>query len=197
MKDNRNTRRVSFTLIVLVFSLILFTGCTSTATQPVETLASESAASAIPTVDQEQPLPLYGASAALANKNPTLAEMLMYSIQDEFLAHGEYAYILETFGNQNPFENIIKAEEKHIAELKVIFEKNQIPVPEDKSADYLIVPSDVKAALETGVKAEIDNIAMYEGFLAREIPDDVRAVFVLLRDGSKSHLAAFEKNLNK
>jgi len=200
MTKQQTARPFNFTVILMLFSImmLMFTGCTATPVQPAEPPVSESAAASVgASASQEKPLSLYGASAALANKNPTVAEMLTYSIQDEYLAHGEYAYILETFGNQNPFQNIIKAEEMHIAELKVVFEKNQIPFPEDNSADYLVVPSDVKHALETGVKAEIDNIAMCEGFLARELPEDVKAVFILLRDGSVSHLAAFQKNLDK
>ena len=38
--------------------------------------------------------------------------MLTYAIQDEYLAHAEYDYILKNFGDQRPASNIIKAEEK-------------------------------------------------------------------------------------
>jgi len=138
----------------------------------------------------------YGAACAIKDTNLTLEEMLTYAIQDEYLAHGEYDYILKTFGDQKPFSNIIKAEEKHIAELKLIFQKYEIVIPLDLSKDHLIVPTSIKNALETGVQAEIDNIAMYKRFLEQKLPDDVRATFVFLMNGSESHLSAFRKNLN-
>jgi len=38
---------------------------------------------------------------------------------------------------------------------------------------------------------------MYEQFLDADLSDDVRAVFIELRDGSKNHLAAFERKLSR
>jgi len=139
----------------------------------------------------------YGAACAIKDTDLTLEEMLTYAIQDEYLAHGEYDYILKTFGDQKPFNNIIKAEEKHIAELKIIFQKYELVIPMDLSKDHLIVPTSIKNALETGVQAEIDNIAMYKRFLEQKLPEDVRATFVFLMKGSESHLSAFRNNLNK
>jgi len=61
-------------------------------------------------------------------------------------------------------------------------------------AQYVIhVPDAVQfaAALEAGRQAEIDNIAMYDRFLLRELPADVRQVFVQLKAASQNHLRAF------
>ena len=57
-----------------------------------------------------------------------------------------------------------------------------------------MVPSSIQNAFETGIQAEIDNIAMYEAFLENDLPDDVRAVFEELKKGSESHLQAFSRN---
>jgi hypothetical protein len=39
---------------------------------------------------------------------------------------------------------------------------------------------------------------MYDKFLEdKKLPDDVREVFTHLRDGSKHHLAAFERQLSR
>ena len=38
---------------------------------------------------------------------------------------------------------------------------------------------------------------MYNLFLEQELPDDVRDVFIALRDASMKHLTAFENNLAK
>ncbi len=139
----------------------------------------------------------YGAVGALADNDLTMEEMFTYAIQDEHLAHGEYAYTLASFGDQAPFNNIVSSEAQHIAEMTVLFEKYGLTVPADESADHLHPVADVKEALETCVAGEVDNIAMYNKFLEQDIPDDVRATFTALRNASEGHLQAFRKSLEK
>lgn len=186
-------KKIFIVLTVAVLSLGLLAGCAEEKTE----IASQSAKTEVETTTNKNIAEEigYGAEGASADNDLTLEEMLTYAIQDEYLAHGEYSYITETIGEQNPFTNIITAEEKHIAELEIIFETYGYTVPEDLSVDYLIPQDNVTESLETGVQAEINNIAMYEKFLEQELPDDVRSTFEFLRDGSESHLAAFQKKL--
>jgi len=102
----------------------------------------------------------------------------------------------------NPNSNIKDAEEQHIAWLKDIYASLGIPVPADQAALYIHIPATLKEAAETGVQAEIDNIAMYERFLTQPILKDPRYkavadIFVRLRDASKNHLEAFQRQLAK
>jgi len=140
---------------------------------------------------------LFGAKGAQQATDPTLEQMLTYAIQDEYLARAEYEYIIGKFGSVRPFSNIVKAEETHIDLLKPLFEKYGFQLPADTAKDHLIVPKDLKEALETGVQAEIDNIAMYESFLVKTIPDDVRTVFERLKNASENHLRAFRNGLRR
>lgn len=140
---------------------------------------------------------IYGAIGALADNDLTMEEMFTYAIQDEHLAHGEYAYVLETFGDQAPFNNIVSAEAQHISEMTVLFEKYDLAVPADESADHLHPVADIKEALDACVAGEVDNIAMYNKFLEQDIPDDVRATFTALRNASEGHLQSFRKSLEK
>ncbi|SIO02323.1 hypothetical protein SAMN05878443_1014 [Carnobacterium alterfunditum] len=139
----------------------------------------------------------YGAVGALADSEMTIEDMLVYAIQDEHLAHGEYALVLEKFGDQNPFNNIVLSEEQHIAELTAIFEKYGFAIPADESAEHVFVPTTVKEGLENCADGEVDNIAMYNKFLELEIPEDVRMVFTSLRNASEGHLKSFQQNLEK
>lgn len=139
----------------------------------------------------------YGAVGAMADDDLTMEEMFTYAIQDEQLAHGEYAYVLETFGDQAPFNNIVSAEAQHISEMTVLFEKYDLAVPTDESANHLKQAADIKEALENCATGEVDNIAMYNKFLEQDIPDDVRATFTALRNASEGHLDAFNKSLEK
>jgi len=123
--------------------------------------------------------------------------MLMYAAQDEYLAHGEYLAIVDKFGSQKPYTNIISAEETHLAYLKEVYLAYGLDFPADASADHIVVPANLLEAAKTGVQAEIDNIAMYELFLTHDLPDNVLEVFSALKSGSDSHLLAFQKQVDK
>ena len=144
----------------------------------------------------------YGARAALSGEEMTLQAMLNYALQDEYLARAEYELIMEEYGTMRPFSNIIQAEEKHIERLVELFDTFGQNVMEDDSKDFVVLPENLKSAFETGVQAEIDNIAMYDLFLDlspsdQPLPDDVREVFESLKAASENHLRAFRNNLNR
>lgn len=139
--------------------------------------------------------PGYGAesAAALSDNELSLGTMLTLALQDEYLARGEYQKIMEKYGPRRPFSNIIKAEERHIAELLPLFDKYGVTRPADRGLELAKVPDTFSACLQAGVEAEIANISMYERFLKRELPADVRAVFEHLLAGSRNHLEAFQR----
>ncbi|MDY0404252.1 ferritin family protein [Virgibacillus sp. 179-BFC.A HS] len=137
----------------------------------------------------------YGAKGALSAATLTLPQMLTYALQDEYLAQARYQNIMETFGNVRTFVQIKEAEKRHINLLLPLFERYQIPLPQDISHSFVSTPENLKAAYAAGVQGEIDNIAMYDRFLSQNIPNDVRMVFSPLRNASFNHLAAFERGL--
>jgi hypothetical protein len=189
-------------LLIAVLCLLLAGGCATQKTTTSDVPAtSPSATNSTPAASQPAAtggaVADYGAAGAAADKDLTVEKMLVYAIQDEYLARGEYEYVLNKFGDQRPFNNIVMAEEQHIADLKILFTNYKLAVPADASKDHIIPPAGVDEALKIGVQAEIDNIAMYKSFLNRDLPDDVKSTFNLLRSGSESHLEAFQNNLNR
>ncbi len=125
----------------------------------------------------------------------SLEDMLIYAIQDEYMAKAEYEAIIETFGEVNPFVRILQAEQTHIDLLLPLFETYGIEVPENQALDYVVIPESITSALATGVEAEEANIAMYELFLSQDnLPDDVRAAFESLKSASENHLQAFSRD---
>lgn len=137
----------------------------------------------------------YGAKGALSSSTLTLSQMLTYALQDEYLAQARYDNILGTFGYIRTFAQIKEAEMRHISALFPLFERYQVPLPEDKSQSFVTTPDSVKGAYAAGVQGEIENISMYEKFLSFNIPNDVRTVFTQLRNASLNHLEAFERGL--
>ncbi|MFC1534280.1 DUF2202 domain-containing protein [Thermodesulfobacteriota bacterium] len=140
---------------------------------------------------------LFGAKGAEQASDPSLEQMLIYAIQDEYLAHAEYEFIMGKYGSIRPFSNIIRAEETHIDMLKPLFEKYGFQVPENTAKEHIVVPKDLKEAFEIGIQAEIDNIGMYEKLLKKSLPDDVKSVFQRLKDASGNHLRAFKNGLKR
>lgn len=142
----------------------------------------------------------WGASGARQDASPTLEAMMQYAIQDEFTARAEYQTILASFGQIRPFSNIIRSEEAHILWLKEAYASRRLALPADTSAQHVRVPPTLKEALTIGVQAEIDNIAMYDRFLATDLlkkPENasLKLLFTRLRDASQNHLAAFQRGL--
>ncbi|WP_249872662.1 ferritin family protein [Oceanobacillus saliphilus] len=137
----------------------------------------------------------YGAKGALSVSTLTLPQMLTYALQDEYLAQARYDNILENFGYIRTFAQIKEAEMRHIDALLPLFERYQVPLPEDESQALVTTPENIKEAYAAGVQGEIDNISMYERFLTFNIPNDARTVFSQLRNASLNHLAAFERGL--
>jgi len=135
----------------------------------------------------------YGSSATVNESTFTLEEMLTYAIQDEYLAKAEYQAIMTQFETTRPYSNIMLAEDVHIQELLPLFAAYSVEVPVNDAAAKVILPETLQETYSIGVQAEINNIAMYDKFLAQELPEDVRDVFEQLKAASEKHLSAFER----
>jgi len=143
---------------------------------------------------------LYGNTAAKADNSLTIQDMLLYAAQDEYTAQAEYAAIMGKYGMLRPFSNVIRAEGNHLAWLKDAFAAYKLPFPVDEASSHLIVPATLIDAYRTGVQAEVDNIAMYDSFLASPLIQgtqyaDLRTLFTNLANASENHLRAFQNQL--
>ncbi|TMU87566.1 DUF2202 domain-containing protein [Bacillus sp. BHET2] len=137
----------------------------------------------------------FGAKGALAAPTLSVPQMLVYAMQDEYLAQARYDRIIQNFGNIRTFLQVKEAEMRHITALQTLFERYGIPLPQDQSHSYVTTPESLKGAYGEGVKGEVDNIAMYDRFLTFNLPQDVMIVFTQLRNASQNHLAAFQRGL--
>lgn len=122
-----------------------------------------------------------------------LEAMLTVLIEDEFNARAEYEAIEAVYGAQEPFTSLIEAETKHADALANLFERYDLDVPADESADNVVIPDSLQEAYEIGVAAEIANADLYEGYLAQDLPSNVERVLTNLMDASlDNHLVTFE-----
>lgn len=92
-----------------------------------------------------------GTTGASSASNYSVNEILVYAIEDEYLAQAEYNTMIEKFGVQRPFSNIIKAEATHINLLTPLFEEYGATVPNKDWASLVTVPESLAVAYETGI----------------------------------------------
>jgi rubrerythrin len=139
----------------------------------------------------------YGASAAQEGDNFTLEEMLLYALQDEHLALAEYEAIMDNFNVTRPYSNIANAEKTHIGYVEELYNELGWDIPRVETKGHVILPASLEEAARIGVQAELDNIAMYEKFLAGDLPENVREVFIDLKESSEKHLSSFQRQLDQ
>lgn len=130
---------------------------------------------------------------------PILNQVLRISLYDEYHAYETYKKTIETFGEIQPFTNIIKAEQNHINVLLVLCSKYGVETPINNWSDKIELPNTPAECCEVGVVAELDNIKMYDDLLqyVAQYPD-IQDVFYQLQAASyNNHLVAFRNCVQK
>jgi hypothetical protein len=125
---------------------------------------------------------------------PILHQAVRIALYDEYAACSFYAKVVEAFGPQPPFANIVHAEERHIAALSRLCEHLGIPRPLDPFPFETRIEPAWLANCERGIAGEIANIRLYEYLLNEVTEPEVRQVFRNLQAASlEHHLPAFRQ----
>ncbi len=121
-------------------------------------------------------------------------EALKMALDDEYKAWTTYQAVIARFGDARPFTNIIQAEESHIAALETLFERYGLEVPENEWVGRVPEFDTLNDACQGGVKAEVENAALYDRLFSMVEHEDILDVFHNLRDASlEKHLPAFQR----
>lgn len=116
------------------------------------------------------------------------------ALDDEYRAFATYDQAIRDFGEVRPFVNIRSAEGRHIAALKRIFDRYQIPMPGNPWPGKVTRYPGLDVACHAGVEAEIANAALYDRLRASTTRPDILRVYDALRDASQErHLPAFRR----
>lgn len=124
---------------------------------------------------------------------PLVHQAVRIAIYDEYAARSFYGRVVEAFGPQPPFANIMKSEEQHIAALTRLCEGLGIPRPLDPFPYETEISPSWLANCERGVAGEIANIRLCDYLLTQVGEPEVRRVFLNLQAASRErHLPAFQ-----
>ena len=121
-----------------------------------------------------------------------LEQILRIACYDEYRANAYYQKVIDTYGSVNPFVNIVEAEMRHIASLEALCQQYGVTPPVNDWYAKIQIGSSLFECCQDGVRAEIENIDMYDNLLIYVVNDDVREVFFREQAASyNNHLPAF------
>ncbi|MCH9812875.1 MAG: DUF2202 domain-containing protein [Epsilonproteobacteria bacterium] len=123
---------------------------------------------------------------------PIRDQILRIALYDEYHAYQTYRKVIETFGPELPFINIIEAEQRHINALIPLLQKYGVALPVDDWYEKIELPQTLVECCEVGVGAEIENIKMYDNLLKYAQEEDIVDVLYRLQAASyNNHLPSF------
>ncbi|MEA2099259.1 MAG: DUF2202 domain-containing protein [Campylobacterota bacterium] len=126
---------------------------------------------------------------------PILNQVLRIALYDEFHAYEVYKKVMDTFGQVDPFINIIAAEQRHIDAVYALCTRYGVEPPVDNWYDKIELPATLLECCEVGVAAEIDNVKMYDDLLkyTQEYADITDVLYRLQAASYNNHLPAFRR----
>lgn len=131
--------------------------------------------------------------ARLVRLTTAETSVLQTAIAEEYLALNTYNAVLKQYPSMVPFANIVLSEQQHVNALAGLFTKYGLAIPGNPGTTAGSYWSTRKAACQTGVEVEVDDIALYDRLIPTMTKADIVRVFSNLRSASLySHLPAFE-----
>lgn len=127
-----------------------------------------------------------------------LKTLLTHALDDEYKAEASYAAVIDRFGPVRPFINIVDAERRHVEAIKGHFRRFGWDIPTNPWAGTVEAPPTLAAACDTAVRAEVDNIALYDRLLPEITDPGVHHTLSNLQRASRdNHLPAFRRCLSR
>ncbi|MFT3717439.1 ferritin-like domain-containing protein [Pseudorhodoferax sp.] len=125
---------------------------------------------------------------------PLAHQAVRIALYEEYAARGFYARVVESFGGQAPFSNVLRSKEQHVAALLRLCERFGIPRPLDPFPQESTVEPTWLANCQRAVAGEVGNVQMYAYLLSQVAEPEVRKVFQNLQAAAlQDHLPAFRQ----
>lgn len=144
-------------------------------------------------------------------QSPSTADLLLKQIDEERLAFRLYHALGEAHPGIRQFRNIQRAEQRHFSALVVYAGKHHTTLKAGDLDDPFLFEEtqalydawlkegsrDAASALNVGIRLEKVDIADLEVALAASPPERLQAIYKQLLAGSKRHLQAFSRGLER
>ena len=148
------------------------------------------------------------ATTAATATDSEVAAALAFSREEERMARDLYAALAAQYDGARPFSTITRSEQRHFDAIGTLLDQYDVADPSaGKTAGTYAIPAvqalydgwlkdgkaSLDAAYQVGVELEKRDIADLEKTIADDLPADVDAVLGRLLNGSRNHLAAYER----
>lgn len=119
---------------------------------------------------------------------------LLLALNDEYLAIATYEQVNKDHSSPRPFVNIVEAEKRHAEQLKQLFVKYGVTIPENPWTGNAPKFANISEACKAGVAGEIRNRDLYTKlFRSTERKDIIDVYKYLQRASEENHMPAFER----
>jgi len=135
-----------------------------------------------------------GSASAGSPLSAAVVTALNDTFQDELEAETTYLGVLGDFGDVQPFTNVVNAEVRHSESIARVFQNHGLGVPASRwTLDNVPHFGSLDEACAAAATAEQENVALYDRYLALDLPFDAKRVFENNRAASlERHLPAFQ-----
>jgi len=124
------------------------------------------------------------------------AAALRAALDEEYRSLAVYDAAVSRHGRIRPFAMIVRAEERHVALIKGLFDKYGLEIPDNKYAGNVQPRETVTEACSAAVKMEEDSATLYRDELLPTVSSrsDIHRAFSLVSSASEMrHLPAFRE----
>lgn len=181
-----------FAVIALTSALALgVAGCTATVTTPTD--SGTTAAPAPAATDSAVPSGSASATAPAAGTPEAAVWEALMGVDGEYANFARYSAVIDTFGEVQPFVNVMSAEEQHISALVLQLQRFGAEIPANPYLGTTTAPADLLTAANDAVAGEQANVAMFDTLLTQVTDTGLTRVFTNLRRASlETHLPLFQ-----
>jgi hypothetical protein len=119
-------------------------------------------------------------------------QILGQALDEEYKARAIYQAIVDKYGNELPFVNILRSENMHVLALQRLFTANKLTIPTDNYAGKITAPATLAEAFKLAIDEEKADIVLYDNFLKTVKEPQVVLVFGNLQNASRHHQLSLE-----
>lgn len=143
-----------------------------------------------------------GAGTGIQSVSPFIRDALSEVLagpDGEYAARAATAAVIGSYGQTAPFTQLIESRKRHVRVLELEFQKNLIPLPQDRFAGRIPAPNTFALALKAALEQEQRSIALLDRWLPRIQSDpELAHIFTRFRRTAReAHIPALMRAIER